>query len=154
MFYILSAQLCLHWTLFKRDDTDFSLTPMVLIRFRIFINITSRELNSAENNNVSNNSLTAKVHKVNNLSTNNNSTGNYRMVSLKTKIIVRTATLTKEVGNMTLSRENKIETNYLSLVTVWRGMSKDKNCQLNVYVINFLIGKMRSMKAMHYRWRS
>ena len=70
---------------------------MVLIRFRIFINITSRELNSAENNNVSNNSLTAKVHKVNNLSTNNNSTGNYRMVSLKTKIIVRTATLTKEV---------------------------------------------------------
>ena len=76
MFYILSAQLCLHWTLFKRDDTDFTLTPMALIRFRIFINITSRELNSAEYNNVSNNSLTVNVHKVNNLSTNNNSTGN------------------------------------------------------------------------------
>lgn len=52
------------------------------------------------------------------------------MVSLKTKIIVGTATLTKEVGNMTLSRENKIETNYLSLVTVWTSMSKDKNCQV------------------------
>lgn len=97
----------------------------------IFINITPRELNSAENNNVSNNSLTVNVDKENkNLSANNNWTGNKSPVSLKAKIIVGAVTLIKEVGNMTLSRENKIETNYLSLVTVWTSMSKDKNCQV------------------------
>ena len=95
----------------------------------IFINITPRELNSAENNNVSNNSLTVNVDKENkNLSANNNWTGSKSPVSLKAKIIVGAVTLIKEVGNMTLSRENQIKTKYLSSVTVWTSMSKDRNC--------------------------